>query len=70
MKNGLVTTADKDRLFFFEENHITGGKATILITVQQIIDFMRIWTRHPLDSTHEDWINEFCEIHNAKELYK
>lgn len=56
------------RLYVFEEEHLTGGKATVLIEGRQIVNFMREMTARPMDSTHQDWINEFCQMYNAVQI--
>jgi hypothetical protein len=62
----VKTESTDERLFVFQEPHVTGGTATILITGKQIVDFMREMTANPFVCIHEEWIKEFCETYDAK----
>lgn len=68
VKKWSPTPSTDTRIFVFHEDHITGGKCTVIITAQEIIDFMRVMTARPLDSTHQDWIDEFNQIYDIEEV--
>ena len=60
----------KDKIYTFIEQHRTGGKAKIIITRSQMLDFMRNcdFLRPVIkDMDDEAVINEFISLHQAKE---
>lgn len=62
----VETVSTDQRLFVFEEKHISGGRATVLITGAEIVEYMRIMTANPFSCIHSEWIDEFCVKYDAK----
>lgn len=62
----VATESTDERLFVFQERHITGGEATILIKGKEIVSFMRQMTANPFTMIHETYIDEFCEMYGAR----
>lgn len=62
----VETVSTDQRLFVFQEKHITGGEATVLITGAQIVEFMRDMTVNPFGCVHQVWIDEFIRVYDAK----
>lgn len=62
----VKTESTDERLFVFQEKHITGGEATVLIKGKEIVEFMREMTANPFTMIHEKYIEEFCKVYGAK----